>query len=166
MSSSPLSVAHEDTVDYSVPRWAMVITLVLSVIGVCLSTYLTITHFEPQALVCTNHGFVNCAKVTTSTESNLLGIPVAILGLASYLVMTGLNMPWAWRATARWVHVARFVLGVVSMCFVLWLLYAELILIGNICLYCTGVHITTFLLFAVLMTVCPAQLGWTRSRAS
>jgi uncharacterized membrane protein len=79
--------------------------------------------------------------------------------------MTGLNTPWAWRATARWVHVARFALGIISMCFVLWLIYAELILIGNICLYCTGVHVTTFLLFIVLMTVCPTQLGWTRSRA-
>jgi uncharacterized membrane protein len=80
--------------------------------------------------------------------------------------MTAFNTPWAWRAKSRWVHVARFALGVISMCFVLWLLYAELIIIGNICIYCTGVHITTFLLFIVLMTVCPVQLGWTRSRSS
>lgn len=144
----------------------MVITLALSVIGVCLSTYLTITHFQPGALVCTDKGFVNCAKVTTSSESYLFHIPVAILGLATYLVMTGLNTPWAWRAKARWVHLARFGLGIVSMGFVLWLLYAELIIIGNICLYCTGVHITTFLLFIVLVMVCPTQLGWTRSRSS
>ena len=55
--------------------------------------------------------------------------------------MTALNSPWAWRAKARWIHVARFVLAIVSMCFVLWLIYAEVIIIGNICLYCTGVHL-------------------------
>ena len=55
--------------------------------------------------------------------------------------MTALNTPWAWRAKARWIHVARFGLADLSMCFVLWLIYAEVIIIGNICLYCTGVHL-------------------------
>ncbi|HEY1762580.1 MAG TPA: vitamin K epoxide reductase family protein [Acidimicrobiales bacterium] len=166
MSASPLTVANEDATDFSVPAWAKIATLVLSLIGLALSVYLTITHFQPQALVCSGTGFIDCAKVTTSAQSEILGIPVAILGLANYTVMTAFNTPWAWRATSRWVHVARFALGVISMCFVLWLLYAELIIIGNICIYCTGVHVTTFLLFVVLMSVCPAQLGWTRSRSS
>lgn len=80
--------------------------------------------------------------------------------------MTGLNTPWAWRARARWVHITRVVLAVVSMCFVLWLIFAEVEIIGAICLYCTGVHITTFALLIVLTIVSPAQLGWTRSRSS
>jgi uncharacterized membrane protein len=50
------------------------------------------------------------------------------------------------------------------MCFVLWLLYAELIIIDHICLYCTGVHVITFALLIVLTIVSPAQLGWVRSR--
>jgi len=48
----------------------------------------------------------------------------------------------------------------------LWLIYAEIEIIGSICLYCTAVHITTFALLIVLTVVCPAQLGWTKSRAS
>jgi uncharacterized membrane protein len=166
VSTAPLTVADQDAADYSVAGWAKVASFVLSLIGLALSIYLTITHFQPQALVCSGTGFIDCAKVTTSAQSEILGIPVAILGLANYTLMTALNSPWAWRARSRWVHVARFALGIISICFVLWLLYAELIIIGNICLYCTGVHITTFLLFVVLMTVCPAQLGWTRSRSS
>ena len=51
------------------------------------------------------------------------------------------------------------------MCFVLWLVYAEVIIIGNICEYCTGVHLMTFALLIVLTRVSPAQLGWSRSRA-
>ncbi|MCU1362852.1 MAG: Vitamin epoxide reductase [Acidimicrobiaceae bacterium] len=149
-----------------VPHWAVATTFVLSLIGLALSTYLTITHFEPQALVCTGRGFINCAAVTTSAQSQILGVPVAILGLANYVVMSALNSPWAWRSRHRCVHEARFVLAIVSMCFVLWLIYAELIIINNICLYCTGVHITTFALLIVLTLVSPAQLGWTRSRTS
>jgi uncharacterized membrane protein len=51
------------------------------------------------------------------------------------------------------------------MGFVLWLIAAEFIIIDNICLYCTGVHIVTFALLIVLTRVSPVQLGWTKSRA-
>jgi uncharacterized membrane protein len=146
-----------------VPTWAKVTTFVLSLIGLALATYLTITHFDKQALICTDKGFVNCGVVTTSGESRFLGIPVAFLGLGTYLVMAALNSPWGWRAKNYWVHVARFAIAIVSMCFVLWLLYAELIIIDNLCLYCTGVHIVTFALLIVLTRVSPAQLGWVRS---
>ena len=148
-----------------VPRWAEVVTLVLSVIGLGLSIYLTITHFQPQALVCSSTGVIDCAKVTTSAQSEILGIPVAILGLANFTVLTALNTPWAWHSTWRWLHVTRFVLVILSMCFVLWLIYAEVIIIGSICLYCTGVHLTTFILLIVMTSVAPTQLGWTRSGA-
>ena len=147
-----------------VPAWAVATTFTLSLIGLALATYLTITHFEPRALFCTDNGFINCQTVTTSSESRLLGIPVAFLGLGTYVVMTVLNSPWGWRAKNYWVHVARFVIAIISMCFVLWLLYAELIIINNLCLYCTGVHIVTFALLIVLTRVSPAQLGWVTSR--
>ena len=147
-----------------VPTWAVVTTFVLSLIGLALSTYLTITHFEPQDLFCTGNGVINCATVTTSAQSRLLGIPVAFLGLGTYVVMTALNSPWGWRAKNYWIHVARLVIAIISMCFVLWLVYAELIIIDHICLYCTGVHIVTFALLIVLTRVSPAQLGWVKSR--
>ena len=35
--------------------------------------------------------------------------------------------------------------------FVLYLIYAEVIQIGNLCLDCTTVHVITFLLFVVLV---------------
>jgi len=152
--------------ELSVPRWAEVTTFLLSLLGLGLSIYLSITHFDKQLLVCSGTGVVDCAKVTTSAQSRFLGIPVAFLGLGTYLVMTVINSPWAWHARARWIHVTRFVLAIVSMCFVLWLVYAELIIINAICLYCTAVHVTTFAMLIVLTLVCPTQLGWSTSRTS
>ncbi len=147
-----------------VPSWAITTTFILSLLGLALSTYLTITHFRPQDLFCSGTGsFINCAAVTTSGESRFLGIPVAFLGLGTYVVMTVLNSPWMWRAKNYYIHVARFVLATISMCFVLWLITAELVIIGNICLYCTGVHLVTFALLIVLTRVSPTQLGWVRS---
>jgi uncharacterized membrane protein len=136
----------------------------LSVLGLFISTYLTITHFEPTLLTCNfSHSIINCAKVTTSPQSYFLGVPVAILGLGNFVVMVALNSPWAWRAKNYWVHVTRYVLTIGAMLFVLWLVCAEIVFIKNICLYCTGVHLVTFALFVVLTHVCPTQLGWIRS---
>ena len=47
--------------------------------------------------------------------------------------------------------------AVAGMGFVLYLIYAELIQIGNICLWCTSVHVITFLLFVLM--VFTATLG-------
>jgi uncharacterized membrane protein len=147
-----------------VAKWAVITTYALSLLGVAVSIYLTITHFEPQALVCSGTGTIDCAAVTTSAQSYFLGVPVAILGLVTFVVLTALNSPWGWRAKWYWIHVARFVITIASMGFVLWLVYAELIIIDHICIYCTSVHVITFALLIVLTRVSPVQLGWTRSR--
>lgn len=151
---------------YPVSSLAKVTTFVLSLIGLGLSTYLTITHFDAQLLACSSTGTIDCALVTTSAQSYFLGIPVAFLGLGNYLVLTAINSPWGWNAPQKWVHQLRFALVVVSMLFVLWLIYAELVLINHICLYCTAVHVVTFLLLLVLSRVTPVQLGWVESAST
>jgi uncharacterized membrane protein len=147
-----------------VPRWAVITSFLLSVLGLAISTYMTVAHFEgAQILTCPTNRVLNCAVVTTSPQSYFLGIPVAILGLGNYVVMTALNSPWGWRATSYWLHVTRLVLAIGSMCFVLWLISAELLIIDHICLWCTAVHVVTFALLIVLLSVSPTQLGWSRS---
>ena len=146
-----------------VPRWAVIVSFLLSLAGLGVSLYLTIAHFDKQILACSSTGVIDCAAVTSSPQSYILGVPVAFFGFANFIVMTGLNSPWGWRLKSYWVHVTRFVLSIVGMVCVLWLVYAELIIINHICLYCTAVHIITFALLIVLAMVSPTQLGWTRS---
>jgi uncharacterized membrane protein len=94
---------------------------------------------------------VNCTKVTTSAQSYAFGIPVAVLGMAFFVFAVAIMSPWAWQAKRREIHLARIASLVVGIGFVLYLLYAELFIIGNICLYCTSVHVITFVLFALTM---------------
>jgi uncharacterized membrane protein len=149
-----------------VPRWAVATTFALSLVGLAISTYLTVAHFGGSSiLVCSDSGLVNCAEVTTSAQSYFLGIPVAVLGLGQYVVMTGLNSPWGWRRPQRWVHLARFILAGVGVLFILWLISAELLIIGHICLWCTAVHLVTIALLIVLTRVSPPQLGWAGASA-
>jgi len=141
-------------------RWRTVAALVLSIAGLGVSTYLTITHFLPGALVCSGSGLVNCARVTTSRQSYFLGVPVAIWGLAFYVAMTVANLPVLWRMQDRRVHILRLLMAIGGMGFVLYLVSAELLIIKNICLWCTAVHAITFLLFVLMVATVPQMLGW------
>jgi uncharacterized membrane protein len=123
---------------------------VLAIAGLGVSVYLTIAHYTTAvALACPNTGAINCEKVTTSPESNVFGIPVAVLGLAFYLFLVAIMTPWAWRSGRREVALARLLSLVVGIGFVLYLVYAEVFEIGNICLWCTSVHVITLILFAL-----------------
>ena len=133
------------------PLWLQLTTLVLAVVGLGISAYETWAHFNGNHLAgCpTGGGTFNCAAVITSPQSEVFGhIPVAVLGLAFYIVAIPLFSPWMWRMRVPSVHWLRLASTVVGMGFVVYLISAELT-IGSICEYCTGVHIVTFLLFCI-----------------
>jgi uncharacterized membrane protein len=143
----------------TLPRWRPWAAFALSLIGFGISMYLTIDHFEGIAPICSSKGFVDCQLVTTSKYSYILGVPVSLLGLLFFTAMVGVNWPPLWRTPARWVAWGRLALSVSGICFVLYLLAAELFSIKAICLWCTGVHITTFLLFVLVMASFPLMSG-------
>jgi uncharacterized membrane protein len=144
-----------------VPLWLQLTTWALALAGLGVSIYLTVAHFtSPRILVCSEKGFVNCAAVTTSPESMVFGVfPVAVLGLAFYVFMAAATSPWAWRATWPAIRWARFGSVVVGMVFVLYLLYTELFTLNAICLFCTIVHVITFLLFGLIVFSFAAGYG-------
>lgn len=161
-SSTPAPAVAVDDAVIAPPTWKVVASLVLCLAGLGIATYLTIVHFQPNALVCSDNGVINCAVVTTSAQSYFLHIPVAILGLGYYVVMTAFNLPVAWHAADRRIHIARLGLACVGMAFALYLIAAELLIIGKICIWCTSVHFVTFLLFVLVITTVPNMLGWGR----
>ena len=146
-------------------RWQPVATLVLSIVGLGIATYLTITHFDKVALVCSDSGAINCEKVTSSPQSYVFGIPVAMLGLAFFVPMILLCLPAAWRSTDRRIHLARLALSVTGVGMIIYLIIAELFIIKAICLWCSSVHILTFILFVIIVTATPIVLGDARSDA-
>ena len=141
---------RDDPAERGPAPWLQIATFVLALAGLGVSIYLTIAHFTESALAgCSESGLVNCTKVTTSPQSYVFGIPVAVLGLAFFVFAVVIMSPWAWRASRREIHLARIASLVVGIGFVLYLVYAELFTIGSICLYCTSVHVITFLLFVL-----------------
>jgi uncharacterized membrane protein len=134
------------------PRWFQLTTFALSVAGLGVSIYLTITHYSTSvSLACPNTGAINCEKVTTSPESIVFGIPVAVLGLAFFVFMVAVNNPLAWRSPLRVLNLARVLSVIVGIGFVIYLIYVELFKVSAICLWCTSVHVITFALFLLIV---------------
>jgi uncharacterized membrane protein len=144
------------------PLWFQLVTWALSIAGLGVSTYLTITHYDSSIpLACSDTGTINCALVTHSAESMVFGVfPVAVLGLAFYVFMAAATSPWAWRLkfpALTWIRVASVVVGIG---FVLYLVYTELFTLDAICLWCTSVHVLTFLLFILIVGGAAAGYGF------
>jgi uncharacterized membrane protein len=135
-----------------VPAWVPAASLVLVGAGLAVSIYLTITHFTTHVqLACSSTGTINCEKVTTSPQSYIAGVPVAVLGIVFFVAGAALCLPAAWRSTAPWMRYARMAWVVGGVATVVWLVYAELFKIDAICLWCTVVHAITVVLFGLVM---------------
>jgi len=133
------------------PAWVVPASFTMAIAGTAVAGYLTIVHYtSPKLLACASSGVINCERVTTSAQSEVLGVPVALLGLFWFLAMTGLCSPWAWRSAEPRLRLARQVSVWTAMAFVLWLVYAELFVIRAICLWCTVVHVLAFALFVIV----------------
>jgi uncharacterized membrane protein len=149
----PVEVAPEPEQPTGPPLWLQLVSLVLALGGLGVSIYETYAHFNGSHLLgCSGTGAIDCTKVITSPQSMVFGvIPVAILGLLFYVFVVAIMTPWAWRMQRREIAWLRLGSMVVGMGFVLYLVYAELYQIGSICLYCTAVHVITFLLFVTVL---------------
>ncbi len=147
-----------------VPRWQPITAFVLSLCGFGVSMYLTIEHYTGGIVSCpAGGGAIDCQKVTTSAESKVFGIPVALLGLLFFIALLVVNLPPMWRVASRRMAQLRLAMVVGGMGFVIYLLSAELFVIKAICLWCTSVHVVTFLLFIVVVTsyaATSAAPGW------
>jgi uncharacterized membrane protein len=126
--------------------------LLLGVAGLAVSAYLMATHYFAAnvPLACSSSGIVDCEEVTTSAESMIGPLPVAVLGaiwFVALLVMVAAHRQWPY-GPWMWIQVGWAIGGLL---FVFYLVYAELFLIGSICSWCTVVHAIVVVLF--LLTI-------------
>jgi uncharacterized membrane protein len=151
-------------------RWRPITATIVSVLGLAIATYLTYEHYTaPNGAVgtCPLAGFgggaINCAAVTTSAQSMIFGLPVALYGALYFVFMIGINLPVLWRSPSPWIARLRLAAAVAGIGMVLYLISMETLVIHHICIWCTGVHILMFALF-VLITTGWQDTGWAASR--
>jgi uncharacterized membrane protein len=125
----------------------------ISVIGIGIAIYTAVLHYAHVAPVCTS-GVFNCERVLTSPQSVLLGIPLPVYGLLFFIAMFVASLPRIWHTTLWWVPWVRLGMSSIGILFALRLIYEEVYVIRSLCLWCTGVHILSFVMFIIIVT------GW------
>jgi len=144
------------------PLWLQLTTLAFALLGLAIASYEWYAVWNGGHLAgCATgpHSTFDCGAVLNSSQSKVFGLfDVAILGTFFYVFAVAIMTPWAWRMeclnfgrlhlSVGWIRLAAMVTG---MGFVMYLIYAELYQIGQVCEYCSGVHIVTFVLFCITL---------------
>jgi len=113
----------------------------LALVGAAVAAYLTITWAADVAPVCTTGG---CSEVQSSEYAELVGIPVAALGLGAYLAI----LATALRAGPGPAAIGA-ALAFAGLAFSLYLLVIQAFVIEAFCLWCLVSDAVMLLLAAV-----------------
>jgi uncharacterized membrane protein len=121
----------------------------LALLGMGISGYLTYVKLSHKVAVCAGIG--NCEIVQNSRYSEILGIPIALLGFGMYAALLAL---WAWgRRPDMWmaseVPWALFGLSLTGTLYSAYLTYLEIFVIRAICPWCLASAVVVTVLCAL-----------------
>ena len=123
----------------------------LAAVGIGLTAYLLYARHTGTTLACITGG---CETVQSSPYSELLGIPVAALGLASFVVL----LVTACLRTEP-ARLAQAVVALAAFAFSAYLVYVQLHVIGAVCDWCVASDVVTTAATAlVLLRLRPAAV--------
>ncbi len=106
-------------------RWVLI---VLAVVGIAASALALREHYRTDTSPCSINDRWDCGIVNHSPYALLLGVPVAVLGIAGYLLLGLLAFMKAYR-----VMLAATLAG---LGFALYLAHIESAVLGVWCIYC------------------------------
>ncbi|MBI5147666.1 MAG: vitamin K epoxide reductase family protein [Parcubacteria group bacterium] len=117
---------------------------IASFIGLADSVYLTIEHYRGVAAFCLVTA--GCDKVLTSAYSEIVGIPLALLGVVFYSVALIAAAYFFYRAKNVRVLAAAFLLALGGFLFSVYSVYLQIAVIKAFCFYClVSVSAATFI---------------------
>lgn len=144
------------------------ILLALCIPGLILSAYLSYGHYRIREMtesgtVCpaNTEGWA-CNDVLLSEYSEILGVPVAVIGLIGIIMILVISL---WRFLAMDMRSTRFhplllcVLTTGGLGVTSWLTYIEFFVIHKLCPYCFSVFIITILLEVVAIIIYAPVVG-------
>jgi vitamin-K-epoxide reductase (warfarin-sensitive) len=130
-------------------RWVLI---VLAVLGIIVSSLALREHYRTDASPCSINERWDCGIVNHSPYAMLFGIPVAVIGMAGYLLLGVLAFRKAYRMA---------LLGALGgLGFALYLAHIESAVLGVWCIYCViSLGIISLLSLLVLGTVIAGRFG-------
>ncbi len=123
---------------------------VIAVLGAAITAYLLYVRQTGGTLACSTGG---CETVQSSSYAELLGVPVAAIGLVGFLglLLTAL-------ARGEWARLRQATLALAALFFGAYLLYIQLVVIGATCEWCLVTDaLTTAIVALALLRLRPAR---------
>jgi len=126
----------------------LIAVIILGILGVIDSAYLTHAAVTGNALACGIAGLDGCNVVAQSGYSRLLGIPLAEYGLVFYGAVLLLAII-AFTRPNKLVRGALLLFGAVGALFSLYFIGLQVFAIKALCVYCLGSFALAVLIFAL-----------------
>lgn len=125
-------------------------SLLLVVVALGITGYLSFTKLVAQPMVCVGGGLFNCAVVENSIWARFLGIPVAYLGLGMWtLIGSLLLLEPRVDFLRRYNPIVIFGLALFSFCYHCFLTYTAAFVLRALCPWCLAAHTTMTVLLIV-----------------
>lgn len=121
---------------------------VLGLLGMVVAAYVLQGWLRHASILCLTGG--GCELVRKSYVSYPLGIPVPLVGLVGYTVITIL----AFLRTASkdaWISKALLGMTIFGICFVSWFTAMEFFVIKAVCTWCAVSAVNMYVIFLLLM---------------
>ncbi len=123
--------------------------IILAFGGILDSYYLTLEHFSGTIPPCVGGFFPDCGKVLTSPYSVVFGVPLALLGMIHYSILTLFIFLSIYTEKKLFIRIL-FLLTAFGMVVSLYLIFLQGFIIRALCQYCILSAFISFMLYFVV----------------
>lgn len=129
-------------------KWLYKASLVLAVIGILVSIYMTIYKITNNNGMCLGSG--DCSTVNASPYSAIYGIPVALVGVGGYAAILILHLLENRNDFMR-KNASLFIFGLAltGFLFTLYLIYVEIAILKALCPFCVTSQTAMTIIFII-----------------
>ena len=129
-------------------KWLYKASLVLVVIGILVSIYMTIYKLTDNNAMCLGNG--GCSVVNTSKYSEIYGIPVGLVGVGGYAAILLLHLLENRNDFMR-RNATLFIFGLAlaGFLFTLYLVYVEFAILKALCPFCLTSQAAMTIIFVI-----------------
>jgi uncharacterized membrane protein len=137
----------------TLPRFQITLrflSLILVVIGIIVSSYLSYSHLSNTSVVCVEGSEFDCGLVQSSVYSKLFGVPIAYLGLLTYLMLGALLLlEDRSELIAEYGTIMIFGITLFAFLYSIWLVYVQVFILQALCQWCLTHEVVMTILFVV-----------------
>lgn len=127
-------------------KWLNKALLVLVVIGLLVSIYMTIYKFTGNDGMCIGSG--DCKTVNASRYSEIYGVPVALVGVGGYAaILAMLLLEKRYDFLRKNASMILFGFAMLGFMFTVYLIYVEAAILKAYCPFCLASQATMTLIF-------------------